>query len=64
MSCGIICRIDPDEHPLALRKLTHYNPPEPDRFFERLLFVVCVIWSIGILGLLAYGAISTIVAAV
>ena len=63
MSCGIICRIDHDKHTMP-RMLSYYNPPEPDRFFERLLFVVCVIWSIGILGLLAYGAISTIVAAV
>ncbi len=54
------------QNPLIWPRLTHYNPkPDPlDRWLFGGFGVLCVIWGIVILGLLVYGAISTIVAAV
>ncbi|KKL92107.1 hypothetical protein LCGC14_1888040 [marine sediment metagenome] len=77
MSCGIICRIDPDGYsPYAelarIRRFVDGLPgvlkePKPDQF-ERWLWilmgVVCVIFGVFILGILAYGVVSTIVAVV
>ncbi|KKL59049.1 hypothetical protein LCGC14_2219190 [marine sediment metagenome] len=75
MSCGIICRQDAYSPRAELERIRRFvgslpgvpRKSKPDQF-ERWLFggfsVLCVIWGISILGLFAYGAISTIVAAV
>ncbi len=75
MSCGIICRQDaysPYAELTRIQRIVDRIPgpsytPKRDLFDRRLVAgfsVLCVIWGISILGLLAYGVISAIVAAV
>ena len=77
MSCGIICRRDIDDPIAKFRRIRdvideefpdlHYEEPGPDPFERWLILfmgVACVITGVIVLGLLAYGIVSTIVAVV
>ena len=76
MSCGITCRLDPDNPWAELARLqwkvkrfpgVSAAEPKPDQF-ERWLWgitgMVLVVGQVIILGVLAYVVISTIIAAV
>lgn len=66
MTCGIICRREIDNVPVSARRI-HYDEPKLDPF-ERWLFlgfgIACIIAGLAILGLLTYGVITTVAAAV
>ncbi len=78
MSCGIICKLDPDSPFMELARIRAFvdslpgevAEPEPDwddqfiRWLMIFMGVASVIAGVIILGALAYGIVTTIAAAV
>ncbi len=75
MSCGIICRLGPDNPWAELARIRAFVDslpgvtvePEPDQFERWLMLFMGAAFVVGgiiILGLLAYGVITTVAAAV